>query len=534
MNLIRLLLKSSWLKVSIGAIAGLVSGLSSAGLIALINWTLSSTIAPSSTIIWSFIGLGIVLFLSTAISQMLTSAVAQQVIVDLRLMLTRQILACPLYHLEAIGAPRLLATLTEDVEAIANASFQISLLGVNVALFIGCLIYLAWLSVPLFAMLFICIVFGIVTNQWLIFRGRQYLKFAREEQDRLFEHFRTVTQGTKELKLHALRRREFLRQDLQTSLFTSKQHRITAFNLFAIGGSWGLVSLFIPIGFLLFIVPRVAAVPVSLIASNIVTFIFMLTPIRGILNSLPELIRANVALSQIEQLELSLSAPGVELESNKIAPLKWRSLKLQGVTHTYRGEREDTQFTLGPVDLSFQSGELIFVIGGNGSGKSTFVKLLTGLYTPESGTILLDGQPISDENREWYRQQFSVVFADFYLFDRLLGLDSHQNPQAYLEKLQLQHKVTVTDGSLSTTALSQGQRKRLALLTAYLENRNIYVFDEWASDQDPVFKQIFYTQLLPELKQQGKTVIAISHDDHYFDCADRIIKLDYGQVEFDR
>lgn len=143
----------------------------------------------------------------------------------------------------------------------------------------------------------------------------------------------------------------------------------------------------------------------------------------------------------------------------------------------------------------------------------------------------------TDKNREWYRQQFSVVFYDFYLFDRLLGLehaDLEIQATEYLKQLQLNHKVQVRNGKLSTTALSQGQRKRLALLTAYLENRSIYVFDEWASDQDPTFKDLFYTQILPALKHRGKTVIAISHDDHYFHIADRIIKLNYGQLEYDK
>jgi putative pyoverdin transport system ATP-binding/permease protein len=147
----------------------------------------------------------------------------------------------------------------------------------------------------------------------------------------------------------------------------------------------------------------------------------------------------------------------------------------------------------------------------------------------------MNGTTITPENRERYRQNFSAVFSDFYLFDRLLGLDrSDFDPQTqdYVVRLQLDHKVQVQDGVLSTTALSQGQRKRLALLTAYLEDRPIYVFDEWASDQDPVFKEIFYSQLLPELKHRGKTVLVISHDDRYFDCADRIVKLDYGKVEY--
>jgi putative ATP-binding cassette transporter len=189
------------------------------------------------------------------------------------------------------------------------------------------------------------------------------------------------------------------------------------------------------------------------------------------------------------------------------------------------------------VDLSVQPGELIFIIGGNGSGKSTLAKVLTGLYQPQSGSIWLDQQPITEENQEWYRQHFSAVFSDFYLFDRLLGVSGEADDskaQTYLEKLNLSHKVRIEQGKFSTVELSQGQRKRLALLSAYMENRPIYLFDEWAADQDPAFKQVFYTQFLPDLKAQGKTVFVISHDDHYFHVSDRILKLNYGQIELDQ
>lgn len=175
-------------------------------------------------------------------------------------------------------------------------------------------------------------------------------------------------------------------------------------------------------------------------------------------------------------------------------------------------------------------------MGGNGSGKSTLAKLITGLYIPQSGELCLEGEAIVDSNREAYRQLFSAVFSDFYLFERLVSAEAltlDAQAQAYLEKLQLEKKVSVKDGQLSTTALSQGQRKRLALLAAYLEDRSIYLFDEWAADQDPIFREIFYTQLLSELKQRGKTVLVISHDDHYFHLADRILKLDYGCIESD-
>jgi putative ATP-binding cassette transporter len=174
------------------------------------------------------------------------------------------------------------------------------------------------------------------------------------------------------------------------------------------------------------------------------------------------------------------------------------------------------------------------VTGGNGSGKTTLAKVLTGLYIPESGQINVDGKPISDENRERYRQLFSVVFSEIFLFESLLGLDSPEidsRASQYLLKLELDQKVQVKDGALSTVDLSQGQRKRLSLLTAYLEDRPIYIFDEWAADQDPVFKDVFYYQILLELKSRGKTVIVISHDDRYYSIADRIVKLDYGKIE---
>jgi putative ATP-binding cassette transporter len=215
-------------------------------------------------------------------------------------------------------------------------------------------------------------------------------------------------------------------------------------------------------------------------------------------------------------------------------PTSGELLRLSGVTHRHRSDNGTDGFVLGPINLEVKSGELLFITGGNGSGKTTLAKLLLGLYVPEKGEIYLNGELITDEKREEYRQHFSAVFSDFYLFRTLFGLDSghlDRTARDYLVRLQLDHKVKVQDRELSTLELSQGQRKRLALLAAYLEDRPIYLFDEWAADQDPVFKEIFYFQLLPELKRKGKAVVIISHDDRYYSVADRVIKLDYGKVQ---
>ena len=149
------------------------------------------------------------------------------------------------------------------------------------------------------------------------------------------------------------------------------------------------------------------------------------------------------------------------------------------------------------------------LVGGNGSGKTTLVKLLLGLYAPDRGEIRLNGKPIGDAERERYRQHFSAVFFDFQLFDRLLGAQQSNADAlaaAYLKELELDHKVSVHERRFSTTDLSQGQRKRLALLATLIEERPVCVFDEWAADQDPHYKAVFYSRVLPSLKARDRNV----------------------------
>jgi putative pyoverdin transport system ATP-binding/permease protein len=535
MKLIRLFLKHSGVAVAIAVIASLLSGVSTAGLIALINLVLEGSTFPRVMLGWSFVGFSLLLLVTTATSQLFIGRIAQQLVFKLRLQLSRRILACSLRQLEEIGTPRLLATLTEDIETISNASFSIAVLCVNIALFMGCLVYLTWLSPLGFLPVMVLLGVGVAIHQFILKKGRHFFKLSRDQQDQLFQHFRTITEGIKELKLHQQRRQAFLVEDLQAAAAVSRHYRIKALDIFALANGWGLAAFFVLIGILIFVLPSIFNLSTSVLTGYALTLLFMLTPLRGILVALPELSRASVSLDKVETLGLSLASQTKEPETIVFTnhSSHWQSLALVGVTHSYPAEREDSHFVLGPLHLTFQPQELVFIVGGNGSGKSTLGKLITGLYTPEMGEIQVDGQPITDENRDWYRQHFSVVFSDFYLFDRLLGLeksDLDQHTKDYLIQLHLDHKVTVENGKLSTTALSQGQRKRLALLTAYLEDRPIYVFDEWASDQDPTFKEIFYQHILIELKKRGKTVLVISHDDRYFHLADRIIKLDYGKV----
>jgi putative ATP-binding cassette transporter len=512
-------------------LAGFIAGACNAGLLAVVGMTLGET-RPGQQLWLKFIALCIAMLVSRIVSGILLLRLSQGVMFDLRLRLSRQILGVPLRNLELLGAHRLLATLTTDISTISEAIRNVPVICMHIAIVIGCLVYLGWLSWGVLLAIVGFMVLGSISYQVLIMKGAAYLNRAREQWDELYKDFSALTEGSKELKLHYRRRQTFLSQNLQSSATALRQHNVTANSIFTVAISWGQLLI---IGLLLYALPSFRSISIPTLTAYAITLLYMMSPLEVILNSLPGLSNANVALRKVEKLGISLDDQATETDRG--APREpephWESLELSGVKHTYYRERENSVFTLGPLDLTLNLGELIFLVGGNGSGKTTLAKLLAGLYIPESGEIRLNGQLITDDLREHYRQYFSVVFSDFFLFESLLGLDDSEldsKARDYLSKLQLEHKVNLENGVLSTTDLSQGQRKRLALLTAYLENRPIYIFDEWAADQDPLFKEIFYYQLLPELKARNKTVVVISHDDRYYHVADRIVKLDFGEI----
>jgi len=530
------LLRSSPKIVILAVVAGLITGMSNGAILALINVVLSGTNSQPGTLLWSFIGLCALMLTSRVISEILLQRLSQDAIFKLRRDLTHQILAAPLRQLEEQGVPRLLNSITGDVPSIAQALNTIAVLCMQIAIVLSILIYMSWLSTTLLLCVLVFMALGIASYQLLMIKGMRELRLVREHWDQLYTHFTALTRGIKELKLHQPRRESFQSELLDPAAMAVRKHNVQGMSILIIATSWGQLLFFVLIGVLIFALPAWQSISTQALTGYTITILYMITPLQTILGLLPELGRANIATQKVQALGLSLATGIKERPLNSAGSPEhfWESLELVGVTHAYHIEKENSNFTLGPIDMSFTPGELVFLVGGNGSGKTTLAKLLTGLYIPEAGIIRLNGQEVTDENRERYRQLFTVVFSDFYLFESLLGLPVSQldtQIQALLMQLQLQHKVQIEGAQLSTTDLSQGQRKRLALLTAYLEDRQIYIFDEWAADQDPLFKEIFYYRLLPGLKQRGKTIIVISHDDKYYHVADRIIKLDYGKVE---
>jgi putative ATP-binding cassette transporter len=516
-------------------VIALLSGACNAGLVALVNKAITKTGPTTRALIWAFIAVGLAKLLTNFISQALLAKFSQGAIAELRRDLMRKILAVPLRDLEDIGTSRILVGLTDDVFNITQALLAIPIITVNVAILLGGAAYLGWLSWQILLAVCGLIVLGGVGYRLIVRSAFRFLNLARDEEDKLYKSFRALTDGIKELKLHRNRRGEFLSKNIQDTTEKYQKHNVAAEVRFISAQTWSHLLYFALIGLILFLVPTLGNFDKQTLTGYVITTLYLMGPLAGVLSSFSLFGRADVALRKVEELGVSLSHHSSEECPVGLAETAkgFDQLELKGVVHAYHIEHEDSNFVLGPIDLTFRPGELVFLVGGNGSGKSTLAKIITGLYLPEGGEISLDGAPVTNKNRDEYRQLFSAVFADFYLFENLLGLkcpDLDAQAKNYLKQLHLSHKVKVKDGALSTTALSQGQRKRLALLTAYLEDRPFYLFDEWASDQDPYFKNIFYTQLLPELKARGKTVLVITHDDKYFEFADRIIKLDYGKI----
>lgn len=522
-------------------LAGMVGGASSVGLLALVNASLRvEGGAPTARLGLAFAGLILVVTVARVVSVSLLATLGQGMVRDLRLELSREVLRAPLVRLEALGPHRLLATLTDDIDAITQALVFVPALCVNGTIVVGCFAYMAWYHLVLFGLFLAAVAVGVVSYRFPTVVAMRKFRAAREEQDGLFSHLRALIDGVKELKLHRPRRQEFSGQ-LEGTADRVRTLRVGAAVVFGAAGAWGHLLFFVVIGVLLFLRPAFVAVDQETLVGFTIVLLYLMTPLQTVLNQFPNIGRAEVAVEKVRTLGFQLSSAGAELlggeAGNGVAPKgEPRLLELDGVTHTYAREGGEGGFTVGPVDLVLEPGELVFLVGGNGSGKTTLAKILVGLYRPDGGTIRVDGREVEVDDLDGYRQLFSVVFGDFYLFDRLLGLetpDVDERARRYLEELEIAHKVEVRGGELSTTDLSQGQRKRLALLTAYLEDRPIYLFDEWAADQDPVFKEVFYREVLPELARRGKAVVAISHDDRYYELADRVVKMADGRVEYD-
>ena len=514
-----------WLLLAV--IAGLISGLSNASLLALINHSLTPLTAMNGPGL-SFALLALLMLATRVVSQTTFMYLGQKVKARLRNELTQRVSDARWLQLEQTGMAKTLSVLTQDLDTLVVFFVSLPNLFIYGAVIIGCLVYLATLSSGVLGLALAAIALGTFGYRAAHGRAMGLLRQSRQREDTLIEQCKKLFDGGREYRLNAERRRRFVSHDLAANIEAVRRERTRGYVLYGLATSWGSVLFFAFIGLVLFGLRDLLTLDPAAITGYVMVFLYMIVPVEGVLSALPTIASARLALQRVQQLREALPA---EPPQRPLPEAPFRSLALENVRYQYQGE-DGERFTLGPLDLHFAPGELVFVVGGNGSGKTTLANLLVGLYPPESGALRLNGEVLTADRQEAYRQLFSVVFNDFFLFDDVAFVHERTPEQVnrLLSLLKLSHKVRFAAGRFSTTALSQGQRKRLALLQAWLEERPFYLFDEWAADQDPEFKAVFYLELLPMLKAEGKTILAITHDDRYFHLADRIIKLESGRV----
>jgi putative ATP-binding cassette transporter len=526
------LIKQSRPLVAAASVASVVSGVCSVLLVAQINAALTpANAAARERLAWQFAGIALVAMFSRMLSSVLFEHLSQWAHAELRRFISLRVMKTGYRRIEEVGGPRVQSALSEHSANVAEFFVSLPAILVNAIIVGGCLVYMAWLSWQVFLAAAVVIGLGSLGYHLAHLRAIRHLDDASKEQDRLFDHFRSLVEGAKELRMNALKRLRFTDDVLGTSIETVRRKRAFGMSLFLVSAAWGHFLIYAFIGLVLFMLVGEVPDRASVMTGFALIFVYMVLPLENLLLNLPRANLAKVSAERIDEITRELTHHEADAPVQPCAPFK--GLRLQGVTHRYFHESADELFTLGPVNLEFVPGEINFLVGGNGSGKTTLAKLLVGLYRPDDGGIRLNGQAVDDGGRDAYRQNFSAIFSDFHLFEQLLDAPSAQLDErgnALLAKLHLHHKVQVRHCAFTTRALSQGQRKRLALVVAYLEDRPFLVFDEWAADQDPVFKEVFYRELLPELKALGKTVLVISHDDRYFDQADRLIRMENGQV----
>ena len=538
MKILAFLVRYAPASLALAAVLGFASGAANTGLLAIAHRATETREATSDPVLmWAFVALCLISPGLRVCSQYLLVELGQRMVLEMRLRLARQILATPLPRLESLGSSRLVASLIDDVNGLADGFLAVPFLSYSLTISGCCLLYLAWLSPSLFLILLLVIGIGILSYQMPMVWGERLFQRARQEADHLFQYLRSLTEGIQELKLHRPRASAFM-GSLEHCGREMYRLNIRSYTTFSAAANWGSMLFFVAIGVLVFGVSRWQEIEPTVLVGYMLVLIYIMTPLQGVVDSIPRFSRAGVALAKVESLGLTLVdeevvQKGVE---ESLPPRPWGRLEFRGVSYAYEGENGGQGFQVGPLDAVFEPGELVFIVGGNGSGKTTFLKLLTGLYEPQAGEVRLGGELVGEQGREAYRQSFATIFESPHLFEGLLGIEHPELDREalrHLQELGLEKKVEIENGRFSTTSLSKGQRKRLALLTAYLEDRPVYVFDEWAADQDPAFREVFYCEILPELKKEGRTIFVISHDDRYYSQADRIFKLDLGQVTFD-
>lgn len=455
----------------------------------------------------------------------------QGMVYRFRLNIIYLVLKSDLRLFDKVSKSEIRTTINRDTQIVSQA--VVSLVGVvqSCSILFFSLIYLATLSW----------ISSILILAFLLISMSAFIAFEKTARDGLvasfvnetatFNYFDQFLSGFQEIKMSSQKANSFI-HDLILSAKKTRQLRQDSQVTIGAIFSYIQVSLYFVVGMVIFLVPLLSDGFQDVVAKVATTSLFMLGSFQGVFQSIPMVINAETSAGQLLNLQKRLEDAALPIKEEDQTLDQVNTLSFDQISYQYPEQNEITRFDLGPISYAFEAGKTYFVRGSNGAGKTTFIRILLGLYVPTSGTISINGNIVSQPTNGAYRDLFAVVFSDFYLFKKLYGIGPAKliEAKALVQMFRLEDKVSVLDDEFDTINLSTGQRKRLALMEALLEDKPFVVLDEWAADQDPEFRRYFYQVLIPYMKKLGKTVIAISHDDKYYDCADEVITIDKGKL----
>jgi putative ATP-binding cassette transporter len=515
----------------------IIAGLSNAMVLAVINSAASPSPQSSKA---RLAVMFITVLVSYSISQRYlmyeASKEIERIIHRVRSRLTAAVRDSELIDIEHIGRTRIYNAISKEIQALAQntntlvAVSQMSLMVVFATLYLLALSPTAFLIAMVFMSVAVTMYLGRLKMVNRAIQDSLGAEFG------LHELLEGILDGFKEVKLNAIRSQQ-ISDDLLEASLAAAESRVTAQSELTRSYVFSQNVFYLLLATMVFVVPLLSDIASATIVKLTMAILFVISSIAGVVSSVPIFINSNASAGNIMNLQRAIGAPPRLLsESARVAvpPTAFEHIEVHDVSFLY-GDPANPGFRVGPFNVTFRAGEIVFISGGNGSGKSTFMRLFTTLYWPRDGYVAVDGRPVTHENVEAYRALFAAVFSEYHLFRRLYGVapEALAEIPELLKLFEIEDKTQLVDGTFTTVNLSAGQRKRVALIVALLERRPICVLDEWAADQDPLFRRKFYEDLLPMFKARGLTVIAVSHDDRYFHVADRRLHLEEGRVVSD-
>jgi cyclic peptide transporter len=516
---------------------GIVNSFVYSGILVFINQTIAQKPVPYVAGLEgpAFAAMLLLSFFSNRLFRFYTVRLTNDILFEYETMILQKVKQASFAAFEKLGTEKVY-TIIGDIRLLARTP-ELLIEALNSAIIIVCGLGFLFISSAINAIVVVGVMIGLlvvylIRNQ----RIEQDLTAIRSLQDNYYRYLHDLLGGFRELKMNHRRNENLYNQYLQANLSASRRLHIQTANRYTDNELIGTYSWYVIMGLIMFGLPFLIGLTMGQVATFVITILYLMRPVAILVGVLPFYNNAKIGIDRIQAFSSDLSQPHqtdlTPAETDSPEPVPFDVVRFVNVAYAYTDESSQRTFKVGPLNLSVRQGEITFVTGGNGSGKSTFVNLLIGLVKPDQGAILLDGHPLHEAEAA---NLVSVVFTNPYLFsenyDGFSLSPDNERLQTYIRWLHMEDVVSMLkDKALLSHKLSKGQQKRLALIYALMEERPILVLDEWAAEQDPEFRAYFYEELLPILKQAGKTIIAVSHDDAYFDCADRLLKFDFGRV----